>query len=67
MSPSIIQRITDAPWVFAGVVFCVVMLNVAAAMRVRHERKLATRVQVDRRRQPRASPDRRWSVERLKK
>jgi N12 class adenine-specific DNA methylase len=67
MSPSIIQRIADAPWIFAGMVVCLVILNVAATIRVRHERKLATRVQVDRRRQPRTSPDRRWSVERLKK
>lgn len=67
MSPTIIQRIAEAPWVFAGMVFCVVILNVAAAIRVRHERQLTTRGQVDRRSQPRATPDRRWSVERLKK
>lgn len=67
MSPSIFQRVSEAPWVFAGMVFCIVILNVAAAIRVRHERKLTTRAPVDRRQQPRATRDRRWTVERLKK
>ena len=63
----VIQRIVDMPWMFVGTVLCIVLLNVAAAIRLRRDNRLKTRAPLDRRSQPRAEPDRRWSVERLKK
>jgi len=65
--PVVIQRIADAPWVFVTVVVGLVLLNLAAALRLRHDRKLKSRAHVDRRRQPRGDPDRRWSAKRLVK
>lgn len=65
--PVVIQRIADAPWVFVTVVVGLVLLNLAAAMRLRHDRKLKSRAHVDRRRQPRGEADRRWSAKRLVK
>lgn len=60
-----IERIVDAPWAFIATVVGLVLLNVAAGIRLRHDRKLQRRAPVDRRSKPRTEPDRRWSAKRL--
>lgn len=55
-----IQRIIDQPWVFLGFVTVIVLLNVGAAIRIRHDRNLKRRAAADRRKSARRGGDRRW-------
>jgi len=55
-----IQRIIDHPWIFFAFVMLLLLLNIGAAIRTRHDDKLKIRAKVNRRLKPRAGKDRRW-------
>jgi len=55
-----IQSIRDHPLVFLSLLMIIVLLQVLAALRLRHERKRKQRALVDRRQSARTEPDRRW-------
>lgn len=55
-----IQSILDHPWAFLALLLVLALLQVGAALRTRHDRRLRQRALADRRQAPRPSPDRRW-------
>lgn len=55
-----IQSILDHPWAFLGMLLALLLLQVAAAMRIRRDRRRKQRALVDRRQGIRPGPDRRW-------
>ncbi|HJW25653.1 MAG TPA: hypothetical protein VJ576_12210 [Rhodocyclaceae bacterium] len=58
-----IQSILHQPWVFLAWILVLVLLQMGAALRIRHDRKLRRRrALADRRQVPRPEPDRRWSA-----
>jgi hypothetical protein len=57
-----IQNVVDHPWIFFAFVATIVLLNLAASMRIRRDQKLKTRANVNRRKNQRAGKDRRWKA-----
>ncbi|MGE5493488.1 MAG: hypothetical protein ACM31P_19695 [Actinomycetota bacterium] len=57
-----IQSIIDQPWAFVGLVLILILLQVGAALRIRHDRRLKQRALADRRQSIRSGEDRRWQA-----
>lgn len=62
-----IERIVSQPFALGVFLLILVLLYVAAAMRVERDRKQKDRARVDRRKTPRPGDERRWHDQRLKK
>jgi len=57
-----IRNIIEQPWAFLFFVVLLVLLNLGAAIRMRHDRALKRRANINRRRLSRPARDRRWSA-----
>lgn len=55
-----LERITENPWMFLAMVLTLVVLNLAAWLRIRRDSRKQGRAKVDRRKTQRKGADRRW-------
>jgi hypothetical protein len=56
------QGILARPWIFIAFVAIIVLLEIAATLRIRRDRMLKHRAKVNRRNKLRAERDRRWKT-----
>jgi len=57
-----LQQIADHPWASLSFVLVIVLLQLAAVMRIRRDRQRKQRALADRRQSPRSEADRRWNA-----
>lgn len=62
-----LQKIIDAPFAFIFFMLAVLLLNIGAAVRMRHENNLKNSSHQERRTKLRLLPDHRWSSKRRKR